>query len=179
MWLAVPALLANSFSIPIPGTQSFLREEVMEPTPATPADAELVLRLYDLRRESEMRRARSWFVEEFWPAKFSEIESLWAQFGSPQNRWFRQIVSYWEMAAALVVRGALNPALFFDTCGEAWFVYAKLKPFVAENRAKYFPDYVTNLEKVVEGTAEGRERLARIESMISNLRDLIVRAATK
>ena len=148
----------------------------MESTPATTADAELVLRLYDLRREAEMRKARNWFVEEFWPANFAEIEQLWSEFGSPRNRWFRQIVSYWEMAASLVVRGSLNQALFFDTCGEAWFVYAKLKPFVAENRSKYFPDYVTHLETVVEGSAEGRERLANVENMIGNLRGMMAAA---
>jgi len=151
----------------------------MESTTATTADADLVLRLYDLRRESEMRKARSWFIEQFWPTSFAEIEGLWAQFGSPQNRWFRQLVSYWEMAASLVVRGTLNPALFYDTCGEAWFVYAKLKPFVAENRAKYFPDFITHLEQAVTGSEEGRQRLAHIEGMLGNLRDLVLAGATK
>jgi hypothetical protein len=148
----------------------------MESTPATSADAELVLRLYDLRREAEMRKARNWYVEEFWPLSFSDVEKVMGQFGSPQNRWLRQIASYWEMAASLVLHGALNPALFFDTCGEAWFFYTKLKPFVGEMRAKYFPDYLAHLENVVEGSAEGRERLQRLEKMIGNLRDMVLAA---
>ena len=139
----------------------------MDTTHATTADAELVLHLYDLRREAEMRKARNWFAEEFWPQNFSDVEQLMSQFGSPQNRWFRQLVSYWEMAAALVLRGALQQALFLDTCGEAWFVYAKLKPFLKEHRAKFMPEFLSRVEKVVEGSAEGRERLQHMEAMIA------------
>ena len=75
----------------------------MESTHATAADAELILRLYDLRRETEMRKARNWFAGEFWPHSFSDIEQTMMQFGSPQSRWFGQILSYWNMAA---LRGA-------------------------------------------------------------------------
>jgi hypothetical protein len=148
----------------------------MESTPATSADAELVLQLYDLRREAEMRKARNWYVEQFWPLSFSDVEKIMGDFGSPQNRWLRQLASYWEMAASLVFRGALNPALFFDSCGEAWFFYTKLKPFVAEMRANYFPNYLDHLEKVVEGSDEGRERLQQMEAMIGNLRDMVLAA---
>lgn len=133
---------------------------------ATPADAELVLRLYDLRRESEMRNARNWFGHEFWPRNPAEAEQI-AMSGSQQGRWLSQVVSYWDMAAALVARGALHPGLFYDTCGEAWFAYAKIKPFVAETRKK-FPDFVVNLEKVIEGSEEGRARLQGMQAMIAS-----------
>lgn len=132
---------------------------------ATPADAELVLRLYDLRRESEMRNARNWFGHEFWPRTNAEAEQI-AMSGSQQGRWLSQVVSYWDMAAALVVSGALHPGLFYDTCGEAWFTYAKIKPFVASTRAK-FPDFVVNLEKAIEGSEQGRARLKGMEGMIA------------
>ena len=132
---------------------------------ATPADAELVLRLYDLRRESEMRNARNWFGHEFWPRDAAEAEQI-AMSGTQQGRWLSQVVSYWDMAAALVVRGALHPGLFYDTCGEAWFCYAKIKPYVAATRAK-FPDFVVNLEKAIEGTEQGRARLEGMQGMIA------------
>lgn len=148
----------------------------MESTPATSADAELVLRLYDFRREAEMRKARNWYVEEFWPLSFSDVEKIMGNFGSPQNRWMRQLASYWEMAASLVVHGALSEALFFDTCGEAWFFYTKLRPYVAQMRASYFPDYLNHLQQLVEGSAQGRERLDQLEAMIGNLRDMVLAA---
>ena len=84
----------------------------MESTHATAADAELILRLYDLRRETEMRKARNWFAGEFWPRSFSDVEQTMMQFGSPQSRWLGQVLSYWNMAATFVVQGALSPALF-------------------------------------------------------------------
>lgn len=149
----------------------------MENIHATTADAELILRLYDLRRESEMRKARDWFAAEFWPATFAELERTAMNFGSPQSRWFGQVLSYWDMAAALVVRGALNPGLFLDTCHEAWFCYAKLRPFIAEGRAKFAPEFLRNLEKAIEGTPEGRERLRRTEENIARFRTLVQQSA--
>lgn len=134
--------------------------------PATHADAELILRLYDLRRESEMRKARNWFGQEFWPRNHAEAEQI-AMSRTDQGRWLSQVVSYWETAAALVVRGALHPGLFYDTCGEAWFCYAKIKPFVAEVRAKFGPDFAANLQKAIEGTEQGRTRLTAMEQMIA------------
>jgi hypothetical protein len=135
----------------------------MEPTRSTAADADLVLRLYDLRRESEMRKARDWFAGEFWPSSFSDFEQTMMQFGTPQSRWLGQVLSYWNMAASLVVRGALQPELFNDTCHEAWFCYAKIRPFMQEARSKFSPDFLANLEKAIEGTPEGRQRLQATE----------------
>lgn len=144
----------------------------MATTQATHADADLTLRLYDLRRETEMRKARNWFAGEFWPRSFSELEQTAMQFGSPQSRWFGQVLSYWDMAAALVVRGALTPDLFFDTCHEAWFCYAKLKPFIEEGRRKFAPEFLVSLEQVIEGTPEGRQRMERMQKHIAEFHNL-------
>ncbi len=135
----------------------------METIHATPADAELTLRLYDLRRETEMRKARNWFGGEFWPKSFSEIEQSMMQFESPQNHWFRQVLSYWDMAAALVLHGAYNPSLFYDTCGEAWMCYVKMKPFLQECRTKFSPEFLIHLEKIIESSSEGRKRAQEME----------------
>jgi hypothetical protein len=139
----------------------------METTHATAADAELTLRLYDLRRETEMRKARNWFAGEFTPRSFSDLEQTMMQFDSPQSRWFRQVLSYWDMAAALVSNGALHPGLFYDSCGEAWFCFAKMKPFIQECRTKFSPEFLVNLEKVIESTAEGRKRLQEMQDRIA------------
>jgi hypothetical protein len=139
----------------------------METTQATTAEGELVLHLYDLRREAEMRKARNWFAGEFRPQSFADIEKTMMQFDSQQSHWFRQVLSYWDMAAALVQHGALDRTLFTDTCGEAWMCYAKLKPFLEECRSKFSPTFLSNLEKVIEGSPEGREHLQRTQEMIA------------
>jgi hypothetical protein len=144
----------------------------METNRATAADGELTLRLYDLRREPELRKARDWFNSEFWPRNYSEVEQIAMNFGSPQNRWFGQVLNYWETAAALVARGAYHPGLFYDTCHEAWFCYAKIKPYLQEARSKYSNEYLTNLEKAIEGTAEGRARLQHMEKNIAHWREM-------
>lgn len=145
----------------------------MENNRANATDADLILRLYDLRRETEMRKARNWFAGEFWPATFAELENIMMQFGSPQSRWFGQILSYWDMAAALVTHGTLAPALFYDACHEAWFCYAKMKPFLAEGRRKFDPEFLVKLEKVIEGTPEGRERLLRMQDHIAQFQSMM------
>jgi hypothetical protein len=131
---------------------------------ATPADAELILKLYDFRREAQMRKARAWFAASFWPQTFDELMKVVGDFAVPENAYFRQVTSYWEMAASLVLRGALNPDLFFDNNGEMFFVYAKLKPFLAEARQKLnSPEFLARVEKVAESTPEGKVRLERMQ----------------
>ena len=98
---------------------------------ATAKDAKLILELYDLRREAEMRKARNYFVLQFNPQSAEDAMKVISGFGSDENRWFRQVVSYWEMAASLVLRGTINEELFLDSNGEMFFVYAKMKPFLA------------------------------------------------
>jgi len=144
----------------------------MEITQATTAEGELTLHLYELRRETEMRKGRNWFMGEFWPRSFNDIEQTMGKFESPQSHWFRQLISYWDMAASLVQRGALNPGLFHDTCGEAWMCYAKMKPFLQECRTNFSPDFMANLEKVIEGSVEGRERLMRTQEMLTRFRTM-------
>jgi len=133
---------------------------------ATYQDAELILKLYDLRRETVMRQARDFFGN-FWPANFDEFMKVAFNFGSKENAYVRQVMSYWEMVAGLIVHGTLNPELANDTLGEMFFVYAKLQPYIKDMRAKFnSPEFLQNLEKVVEGTPENRERLAQTQKRI-------------
>jgi len=129
---------------------------------ATPTDAQLILQLYDLRRESEMRKARK-FVFDFWPETAQDIINIFMNFGSQENAWIRQVGGYWEMAASLVNHGTLNPDLFFENNGEMFFVYAKFHPFVKELREHFQePMIFAAVEKLVQSTPEGRDRLQRI-----------------
>ncbi len=128
----------------------------------TTADAQLILQLYDLRRESEMRRARSWWVGEFFPENADDfLKVAWAV-GSQENNWLRQVGGYWSMAASFVLQGILNEELFIQPAvsGEMYFLMAKVHPFLKELREKLDdPHFFGNIEKVIMRSKFGRERL--------------------
>jgi hypothetical protein len=129
---------------------------------ATPVDAQLILQLYDLRREAEMRKARNWWVVEFWPQTADEVLKIVGAMGSQENNWLRQVGGYWSMAAALVLQGALNEELFIQPAvsGEMFLLFAKLHPFLKELREKLGdPHMFANIEKVITNSKFGRDRL--------------------
>ena len=133
---------------------------------ATPADAELILKLYDFRREAKMRDARNWFVN-FNPSSYEEFAKVVFAFGAQENAWFRQVTTYWETAASLVVHGTIDEELFFDTQGEMWFVYTKLKPYLAQFRQQLkAPEGLKNVEAVATRTPRGQQRIALMEERL-------------
>jgi hypothetical protein len=136
---------------------------------ATTADAQLILQLYDFRRETEMRNARHFIAAEFWPESAEDTLRIARAYPSPENTWLRQVTSYWEMAASFVLRGALNEGLFFDVSGEMYCVYAKFRPFLPEIRQK-LPYFLLSVEKVVMNTKGGRDRLERLEKRLARRR---------
>ena len=145
---------------------------------ATAADVQIILQLYDLRRDAEMRKARHFISAEFWPESAEDTLRIARAYPSPQNTWLRQVTSYWEMAASFVLRRALHEGLFFDASGEMYCVYAKFRPFLTEIRQK-LPYFLLTVEKVVMNTAEGRKRLERIEKrLVRRKQKLAERAAT-
>ncbi len=133
------------------------------PKKPTAADAELILQLYDLRRESEMRKARSWWGG-FWPQDADDFVKILTAYSIPENAWLRQVLGYWDMAACLVLRGALNEDLFFDCGNEMWFGLAKVSPFLKQIRAKMnSPKFMIHVETLATHTKQGRERLKVLE----------------
>jgi hypothetical protein len=147
----------------------------MSTSQATHQDAELILKLYDLRREPLMREARN-FVFGFTPQSVDDLLAVANAFGTKENAYVRQVYGYWDMAAALVVHGTLNAQLAYATCQEMYFVYAKIQPFLEEFRKKSgMPDFLSNVEKVVEGSAEGRERLARVQKRQAEMAAAVAR----
>lgn len=120
---------------------------------ATYDDANLILKLYELRREQRMRDARNWFVANFKAKSMAEFQALCPP-GSEANAFFRQCASYWDMAGSFVNSGVLNPDLFFSNTGELLLVWERVKPIIPEVRAAFKnPNYLGNLEKA--GTACG------------------------
>jgi hypothetical protein len=108
----------------------------MERMLATPADAEIVLRLYELRTEAVMREARAWITGEFWPATPEEFFAVASNPTDPHNAWLRQVLTYWEMAAAMVLHGAVSAELFVDCNAEGFFLLAKFAPILEGIREK-------------------------------------------
>jgi hypothetical protein len=105
-------------------------EDQMERMLATPADAEIILKLYQLRTEAVMRQARAWVAGEFWPATAEEYFAVYENPDDPHNPWLRQVLTYWEMAAAMVLHGAVSAELFVDCNAEGFFLLSKFAPIL-------------------------------------------------
>ena len=112
------------------------------------ADAELLLHLYEIRRDPELRRARTWLVSEFKPTTWAEIKSRYLS-STDEDRWFRMATSYWEMVGTLVNRGVLHAELFFDHTGEDVVSWERVKTLVPDARADIRPTYLHQFEKLV------------------------------
>jgi hypothetical protein len=139
--------------------------ETMQSSLATPADAEIILKLYELRRESVMRQARAWVAGEFWPKSADEYYAVAMNPGDSHNAYVRQVLSYWEMAAAMVLHGTVSAELFVDCNGEGFFLLAKFAPILDEIRQKNptFMNKTSDLVKRVPAAA------ARYEVVLKNV----------
>lgn len=149
---------------------------------ATAHDAQVVMQLYDLRREAEMRKARNWFLVEFWPHSAEDVVKVANAFPSQENAWMRQVGGYWDMAAAMVLHGAVNEELFLQPgiSGEMFFLFAKVHPFLKEVREKMNnPDVFANVEKVATGSKLARKRLERVSKNVENRRKAMAKPAKK
>jgi len=147
---------------------------------ATIADAQLIVQLYDLRRESEMRKARNWWAGEFFPQNADDfLKVAWAM-GTQENAWLRQVSGYWGMVASFVNQGALNEQLFLAPgfSGEMFLLYAKIHPFIKELRAKLDdPNAFKELETAVMRTKWGRNRLQFMINRVAKMRERLANAS--
>jgi hypothetical protein len=137
----------------------------MERMLATPADAEIILRLYELRTEAVMRQARAWVTGEFWPATAEEFFAVAENPGDPHNAWLRQVLTYWEMAAAMVLHGAVSAELFVDCNSEGFFMLAKFESILDGIREKN-PGF---LMKTVELVNRFSAAALRYEAVLKNV----------
>jgi len=114
---------------------------------ATYNDAELILKLYDMRREQRLRAARGWFLGNFSANSLAEALEKYPM-GSDHNAYYRMVGTYWDMAASFVVRGILHDELFFENSGEMLIVWERMKNFIADLRkVRNNPLLYRNLEK--------------------------------
>jgi hypothetical protein len=137
-------------------------------TLSTSADGELILKLYELRTEAVLREARAWLTGEFWPTSADEFFAVVHDSGSPRNAWLRQVVSYWEMAAALVLHGSLSGDLFVDCNPEPFFILAKFDPIlpaIHEKMPKWFSKTLQLIETSPTAAARYEATKKNVEGM--------------
>jgi hypothetical protein len=145
-------------------SRAIYEEEIMEKQ----TDVMAILKLYELRREPEMRAARQWYFSRFAPRSAMDVVALFRG-GERASANFRMITSYWDMAASFVLNGGIDEKMFFDAGTEYIFVYAKIQPFLAEIRELFQePEFLIHLENLamktphIEAKIEARKRLAAL-----------------
>ena len=129
--------------------------------------ATLLIRLYELRRDATMREARNWFARSFNP---DSLDDVMQALGGPNSAHFRMVTSYWDMAAAFVLHGAIDEQMFNDANGEHLVVFSKIEPFIADYRARLGnPLYLASLEKVVMKMPDAKSRMASLRERFKAL----------
>ena len=132
-------------------------------------DADLILKLYDLRRETTMREARNWMFS-FNPTSVQDVIDVLL---SEHSGHYRMVISYWDMACSFVNNGAIDAQMFNDANGEHMFVYAKLEPFLPALREEMGnPNFLTHLEKVVKECPDYETKIANIRTRMAKLIEL-------
>jgi hypothetical protein len=155
----------------MPGSSEFFlessRRRVMAGRKATAADADLILKLYDLRREPVMRQARV-DMGKFLPKSYEEFLAV-TKGDHPANTAYRMVSSYWEMAGSFAKLGALSLDLFAENCGEGLLLYAKAQPHVERLRKEYSPTAYLNMEWVVTHSKEAAKRLEIMKKRVASM----------
>ncbi len=141
----------------------------MERMLATPADAEIILKLYELRTETVMREARAWISGEFWPATAEEYFAVAENPAHPHNPHLRQVLSYWEMAAAMVLHGAVSAELFVDCNGEGFYLLAKFAHILETVREKN-PGFLSKTSELVNRFSGAAQRYEGILKRVEGTR---------
>jgi hypothetical protein len=132
-------------------------------------DADLILKLYELRREKTMREARNWFFQ-FNPKGREDFTDVLT---SDKSGLYRMVISYWDMACSFVNNGAIDEQMFNDANGEHFFVFAKLEPFLPALREEMGnPNFLGHLEKVVRACPDYETKLANIRTRMQKMIEL-------
>ena len=128
-------------------------------------DAELVIRLYDLRREAVMRKSRDAMNARFSPKSWDDFVAI-TKPEHPDNAAFRQVSTYWEMVYAMARHGIVNPEYFVESNREGMLLYTKVQPFIERFRKEFSPTAFRNAEWVATQTDVGRATFAMFEKRI-------------
>jgi hypothetical protein len=141
-------------------------------------DVALILKLYELRREEGIRRARKWYFTEFDPQNAEDVVKIFTS-GHDSSAYYRMITSYWEMAASFVNNGGIDEKMFLDANGEHVGVFSRVEPFIEDVRkAIGLPDYLRQLETLVNKTPNAKERLERMRGVFARWSKIAQQAST-
>ncbi len=112
--------------------------------------AQLHLQVYEQRREARLRQARDWFFQNYFPETFDDAMRI-ASPGTEAGAFFGMVVGYWEQACALLNYGLLHEDLFFETSGEFFGVWERIKPTIAEGRERFkYQGFLAHVEKAAQ-----------------------------
>jgi len=139
-------------------------------------EAALILKLYELRREETMRKARDWYFRDFNPQSLADFQA--ALFGA-QSGYLRMVITYWDMAAALVHNGAIPLELFTDSNAEFIGVFAKVEPLLSEIRGVIGARFALSLEKLIDAIPDGRQRVATTREQMKAIRAQLAQQQAK
>jgi hypothetical protein len=134
------------------------------PRKATAQDAQVILQLYELRREPVMRAARKFMVSEFWPQSYEEFKAVLTGYGTEQNAYLRQVITFWDMAAAMVLSGAINEDLFFETNSEPYFLWAKFGQYMPQARADFANSWLGLHLDQLAAKPRARQRIKELQA---------------
>jgi hypothetical protein len=131
-------------------------------------DAELLIKVYDLRREDVMRESRRAILRDFWPKAWADVEAMMKS-DHPLNAAYRQTGTYWEMVYSMVRHGIVHPGFWLENNGEGMFLYVKMEPFLAQLRAAGQPAAFRNAEWVAKECPDGAPLYERIKARVAQL----------
>ena len=132
-------------------------------------DAELVLKLYDLRRETVMRQSRDRIIREFQPKVWEDVRSVASDFANPLSVAFRQVSSYWEMAYGMARWEIVHAEYIVENSGEGILLYVKMQPFLERFREEFSPRAFLNTEWVATRTEAGRRYVELFQARLAKL----------
>ena len=139
-------------------------------------EGSLILKLYELRRDETMRKARNWYFAEFNPESVADFSA--AMFGEHSGH-LRMVTTYWDMAAALVNSGAISMEMFNAANGEHIGVFAKLEPLLKEIRAAFAPEYLKQFETLIDATPDGRKQTSEARERMKQYRAQIAKMSAQ
>jgi hypothetical protein len=132
-------------------------------------DADLILKLYELRREAVMRDSRNAINGKFWPKSYEDVLAI-TKPDHPMNAAFRQVSSYWEMTYGMAKHGIIHADFLIESGGEGLFLYAKIHPYLERFRKENSsPTAFQNAEWISTQCTEGRKRFEMIQGRVRKM----------
>jgi len=132
-------------------------------------DADIVIKLYDLRREAVMRDSRNKIVMEFTPHSYEDFMAVANDWENPLNVAYRQVVTYWEMVYGMAENGIVNAEYLVENAGEGLVIYAKCQPYIERYREEVSPFAFRHAEWAAKNTERGRTFVEFIQKWMAEM----------